>query len=66
MTEVDLKKIYEGIEFLKTQVTELRSEIDELVGTHELRPEYEEKLKKMLQEEGKRFRSVEDLDAALD
>ena len=65
MTEVDLKKIYEGIEFLKTQVTELRSEIDELVGAHELRPEYEEKLKKMLQEEGKRFRSVEDLDAAL-
>ncbi len=65
MAEADLKKIYDGIEFLKAQVTELRSEIDELVGGHDIQPEYEEKLKKLLQEKGRRFKSVEELDAAL-
>ncbi len=64
MGEVDLKKIYEGIEFLKDQVLEMRSEIDVLVGGHELKPEYEEKLKRLLEEDGIRFKSIEEFEAA--
>jgi predicted component of type VI protein secretion system len=66
MGEVDLEKIYEGIEFLKDQVMEMRSEIDELVGGHELNPEYEEKLKRLLEEDGTRFKSIEEFEAAFE
>ncbi len=45
---------------------EMRSEIDELVGGHELRPEYEEKLKWLLEEDGIRFKSVEEFEAAFE
>ncbi|HDH28536.1 MAG TPA: hypothetical protein ENH13_05330 [Euryarchaeota archaeon] len=64
MAEVDMKKIYESIEFLKEQVLEMRSELDEIVGRQELDPDYEEKLKRLLSEEGTRYRSVDEFEAA--
>ncbi len=64
MVEGDMKKIYESIEFLKSQVLEIRDELDQLVGRQELDPQYEKKLRTLISEEGTHYKNMEEFEAA--
>ncbi|RMF89083.1 MAG: hypothetical protein D6733_07110 [Methanobacteriota archaeon] len=64
MSEAELDKLYEEVEFLKKQVIEIKEELEEIAGRQELDPAYEEKLKLLLSEEGTRYSSISEFKAA--